>query len=82
MLRVVAAIEVVNTLIICSVCDSLTTHSVLAVVNLDWNVIYQHCIVYVCTCVLTKFMTEEIMLVPCLPVSLAAVHSKELMGQF
>ena len=21
--------------------------------------IYQHCIVYVCTCVLTKFMTEE-----------------------
>ena len=44
--------------------------------------IYQHCIVYVCTCVLTKFMTEEIMLVPCLSVSLAAVHSKQLMGQF
>ena len=44
--------------------------------------IYQHSIVYVCTCVLTKFMPEEFMLVPCLSVSLAAVHSKELMGQF
>ena len=41
--------------------------------------IYQHCIVYVCTCVLTKFMTEEFMLVPCLSVSLAAVH---LISQF
>ena len=44
--------------------------------------IYQHCVVYVCICVLTKFMTEEFMLVPYLSVSLAAVHSKELMGQF
>ena len=31
-----------------------------------------------CVLVLTKFMTEEFMLVPCLSVSLAAVHSKEL----
>ena len=44
--------------------------------------IYQHCIVYVCICVLTEFMTEQFMLVPCLSVPLAAVHSKELMGQF
>ena len=44
--------------------------------------IYQLSIVYVCTCVFTQFMTEEFVFVPCPSVSLAAVHSKKLMGQF